>query len=314
MNINYVAFLDPFYNSGGGEMVLRELLNTGKERGHDIRMQTCSPLKYKFFENPDITILADIFNCPGKRPYFKHNKIEEIIENVPYIHFDNAYVDICDLDYLPCNGNNKDICPHKGFGSWKYHIKKKTIKRSCFANSKIVNKIYQKSLANYFVSPLHKKIVCKILEINHEKCFVLRPIIDVNKFKNKNNERGITNLFVGVISEAKGYNSMKREYFDKDITLIGKSTIKEEIKFGNWLGEIKYDEIPEYMNKAKNFIYKPRWPEPQGRVVVEAALCGCNLKLNDNVGASSFDFDISNPENYVGAKEEFWYKLERLIQ
>ncbi len=80
------------------------------------------------------------------------------------------------------------------------------------------------------------------------------------------------------------------------------------------MGEKSYDDIPNYLNKTKNFVFKPRWPEPQGRVVVEAALCGCNLDLNDNVGAKTFEFDISVPENYENAADEIWNKLEQLIE
>ena len=66
------------------------------------------------------------------------------------------------------------------------------------------------------------------------------------------------------------------------------------------------------MNRARNFVFMPRWPEPQGRVVVEAALCGCNLILNENVGADSFGFELDQPENLLDAEEEFWNELEQI--
>ena len=66
------------------------------------------------------------------------------------------------------------------------------------------------------------------------------------------------------------------------------------------------------MNRAKNFVFLPRWPEPQGRVVVEAAMCGCNLITNQNVGATSFPFDLANPANFAGAEDEFWSAIEQI--
>ena len=69
---------------------------------------------------------------------------------------------------------------------------------------------------------------------------------------------------------------------------------------------------PGWMNWAKRFVFLPRWPEPQGRVVIEAALCGCELALNGQVGAASFDFDLKDPKNLTGAEEEFWLALEAL--
>ena len=314
MKINYVSFLDPFYHKGGGEMVLSQLLKIGKQRGHELRLNTCSPNNNDSFIDQDLTLIADIFNCPGEKTKFSHNKIETIINSGPYVHFDNAYVDVCDLDYLPCNGDNQNICPHKGLNSLKFHLRNKTLSKECFANKSIVKKLYNDSLMNVFVSPLHKEVISKILKLDKSKGFVLRPIIDTNKFKNLKKKRVIENLFIGVISEAKGYKNLLDEYSDKQLTLIGKSIVKEKIKFSNWLGEKSYDDIPNYLNKTKNFVFKPRWPEPQGRVVVEAALCGCNLELNDNVGAKTFEFDISVPENYENAADEIWNKLEQLIE
>jgi hypothetical protein len=66
------------------------------------------------------------------------------------------------------------------------------------------------------------------------------------------------------------------------------------------------------MNRAKHFVFLPRWPEPQGRVVTEAALCGCQLITNQNVGATSFPFDIANPANFAGANDEFWDAIEKI--
>ena len=112
MKINYVSFLDPFYHKGGGEMVLSQLLKIGKQRGHELRLNTCSPNNNDSFIDQDLTLIADIFNCPGEKTKFSHNKIETIINSGPYVHFDNAYVDVCDLDYLPCNGDNQNIKAH----------------------------------------------------------------------------------------------------------------------------------------------------------------------------------------------------------
>ena len=51
---------------GGGEMVLSQLLKIGKQRGHELRLNTCSPNNNDSFIDQDLTLIADIFNCPGK--------------------------------------------------------------------------------------------------------------------------------------------------------------------------------------------------------------------------------------------------------
>ena len=313
MKINYIAYLYPFSHKGGGEVVLSQLLETGKERGHEFGFRTCSPYNNTLYNDQDLTFLADLFNCPGNQPSFTKSEISSFTESGPYIHFDNAYVDICDLDYLPCNGEIMSICPYKGLSSWKHHVKNKSLSKKCFAKNELVNRIYHESILNFFVSPLHRKTISKALGLEEEKGIVLRPLIDTKKFYNRYNNRDIENLFVGVLNEGKGLKNLEKIYSDKAITLIGKSGNNKPPTFGNWLGEIDYDQIPEYMNRSKNFVFMPRWPEPQGRVVVEAALCGCNLILNENVGACSFNFDLRCSNNYKEAKEEFWNHVEKTL-
>ena len=312
MKINYVAHLDPFAHKGGGEVVLRQLIAAGKARGHEFGFRTCSPVQNTLLDEQDLSLFADLFNCPGNRPFLQRKELEDLIEKGPYVHFDNAYVDICDLGYLPCNGEVQSTCPHKGLKAWKHHVKKQTISRNCFSMSPLVRRIYHESKVNYFVSPLHRRVVSRALGLEEEKGRVLRPLVDTQKFTNRQEERDIENLFVGVLSEAKGLENMRKMFSQKPITLIGKSVDGKEPGFGDWLGPVSYNQVPDYMNRAKNFVFMPRWPEPQGRVVVEAALCGCNLVVNENVGANSFEFDLHQPENLSGAEEEFWNELEQL--
>jgi glycosyltransferase involved in cell wall biosynthesis len=174
--------------------------------------------------------------------------------------------------------------------------------------------MYKNSIANIFLSPLHYVKVSKMLDIQDRPYFILRPTVDTGKFYNMNQERDIEYIFAGAISEAKGVGNLKKyfENTDKKLLMIGKNIYGEELSFAEYTGFIPYDEMPKYFNRAKNFIYLPRWPEPQGRVVVEAALCGCTLITNENVGATSFDFDISNKENLRDAVKEFWDYIENL--
>lgn len=312
MKINYVSYLNPFEYSGGGESILRELLEMGRKMGHEIKISSIYDTnKINIFKEADFFFLADINNRPTRfiprrlKQFFNENFIQNIIQNEKYIHFDDAYCDVCDLAYLPCNGQIEDIkCPHKS--KWIFWLSQK-----CFRNS--ANVLYKNSMLNVFLSPLHRKIVQKILgkDIvgNYYEC---KPIIDSKRFYDQKLERDIDNLFVGVICEAKGLKNMKKRFPDGNIKMIGKTREGEDKYFGKRLGYIPYEKMPKYFNRSKNFIFLPRWPEPQGRVVVEAALCGCNLICNDNVGALSFPFDIKNPTNFSNAKEEFWEIVEKI--
>jgi glycosyltransferase involved in cell wall biosynthesis len=138
-------------------------------------------------------------------------------------------------------------------------------------------------------------------------------MIDTGRFFNEGKERDIDYLFVGVIGEAKGLNEMRERFGKTDIHMIGRCSPGVTLDFGRYLGHVPYDEIPHYMNRAKNFVFLPRWPEPQGRVVAEAALCGCTIIGNDNIGALSFSSDLSDPKTYNDVEEDFWTTMESLI-
>jgi glycosyltransferase involved in cell wall biosynthesis len=137
-------------------------------------------------------------------------------------------------------------------------------------------------------------------------------MIDVNAFRNEGRPRDIDFLFVGVISEAKGIIEMRERFKHADLHLIGQLAPGTTLDFGRHVGQVPYQEIPRWMNRAKNFVFVPRWPEPQGRVVAEAALCGCNIIANRNVGALSFGFDLADRTQYGGTEKEFWQTLEGL--
>jgi len=312
MKINYVAYLHPFHHNGGGEMVLRQLLETGKKRGHEFRISSISPKISDRFNEPDLSILADLFNCPELYSRFKYSYIKKIIESEKYIHFDNAYVDCCNLDYLPCSGNKTSICQYKSIKKIVRNFRARDFCKDCFQSKKIVHELYNKSELNVFVSPLHHKTISEMLGIKNDHYYILNPLIDVDMFYNRGLERDIEYLYIGALTEAKGLDHLRRDFAGKNIQLLGKLVKGEKLDFGNHIGFVPYEKIPEYLNRSQNFVFLPRWPEPQGRVVVEAALCGCRLITNENVGATSFNFDISVSENMVSAENEFWEKLESI--
>ena len=315
MKINYVAYLDPFEYGGGGELTWRRLLEVGTELGHKIKVSSVyKSVKIDIFKKADLFLLANIYNNPVRfkprrlKRFFDKDFIKNIIRNEKYIHFDNAYCDVCDLPgYLPCNGLIRgQECPFKR--RWTFWLSKK-----CFRNS--TRDLYKYSILNVFLSPFHRKTVQKMLEEDivgdYYEC---KPVIDYRKFYDQKIERHIDNLFVGVICEAKGLNNMKKQFPDGNIVMIGKTKKGEDKKFGKRLGYVPYEEMPTYYNRTRNFVFLPRWPEPRGRAVLEAALCGCNLICNDSVGALSFPFDIRDPKRFSNAEEEFWEIVESYSQ
>ena len=319
MKIDCLSYFHPFRYGGGGEMISRALIEEGKKRGHTIRMHSVRPNVDEWIGDADLYWLVDVFNYPqtlisrGAWHRFPSGLLEEIAENRPFIHMSNAYVDVCNLGYLPCSGNAEARCLHKSPVHLVRNLALRDFGQKCFAHNPLVRKLFSRSVLNVYLSPLHQQTIVRILgEGEKTESLVLKPMIDSEAFFDQKRDRDIDYLFVGVIGEAKGLAAMRERFRDADIHFVGKIAPGEKLDFGTYHGSVPYREIPDFMNRAKHFVFLPRWPEPQGRVVIEAALCGCELVTNQNVGATSFPFDISNPANFAQANEEFWASIEKL--
>jgi glycosyltransferase involved in cell wall biosynthesis len=319
MNVECLSYMNPLEYGGGGEMITRALINEGEARGHTININSVRPGIRTKSRDTDLFWLVDVFNFPqtlrsrGAWLQFSRSWLEHIADNAKFIHMNNAYVDVCNLGYLPCSGNAKTSCDHKSIANISRNIALRDFSKSCFAMDPLVKKIFMQSALNVYLSPLHQSVIEKILGSKGlAKSLIVKPTVDSNLFYNQNIERDIDYLFVGVIGEAKGLAEMREKYADKDIHFVGKVAPGERLDFGVYHGSLPYSEVAKIMNRAKNFVFLPRWPEPQGRVVIEAAMCGCNLITNDNVGATSFPFNIGDATNFIGAAGEFWDVVEKL--
>ena len=317
MKINFISYLNPFNHNGGGEAVNRQLIEVGQSRGHTFTFTSARNALNNYDDAADLDFLCDVFNFPetlksaGAWIHLQNNFLQKVVKERPFVHMTNAYADVCNLGYLPCSGQQSNPCDYKSPLKIRRNLAARDFRTDCFASNPLTRGAYLKSLMNIYVSPLHQKITNKVLGIDDStKSIVLKPIIDTANFYDRNYERDIEYLFVGVLSEAKGFYELRKHYSDKGLVVVGDIHPGVKLDFGQYLGKLAYSEIPKIMNRAKNFVFLPRWPEPQGRVVVEAALSGCKLITNENVGALSFPFDISQPENLIDSAEKFWNDLE----
>lgn len=298
-------------------MITRTLLQRGRERGHDIRVTAVRPRRTALHSKPDIVLAIDLFNHGhtflsfGAWRSFSAAFLNSILKTGPLIHMTTAYADICNLPSLPCSGINSVPCPFKPLPLLRRALLR-DFDNDCFASNPLARTLYERAALNVFLSPLHKGTTERLLGHTLDRTFILKPTIDPAMFHNENRERDIDYLFVGLIGEAKGLDEMRVRFRGSDIRMIGRIAPGTKLDFGHYVGFVPYEDIPRWMNRAKHFVFLPRWPEPQGRVVVEAALCGCNIIANGNVGALSFDFDLSEPKQYSDAEESFWKAVEEV--
>jgi len=317
VRIDCISFLDPEVYGGGGEMISRRLLEVGRARGHEIRISSARPRRVARHERPDVTLFIDVFNHAhslrslGAWRGFGAAFLESAMRRAPFVHLATAYADVCNLPYLPCSGNAAPKCPEKPLPFIRQLALRDSTDR-CFATRPLVRRLHEEAALNVFLSPLHKRTCEQVLAMRLKSSLILKPIIDTASFHNEGRTRDIEFLFVGVISEAKGLEEMRERFGGADIHLIGRIHPGTTLDFGKHVAQVPYEEIPRWMNRSRNFVFFPRWPEPQGRVVAEAALCGCRIIANDNVGALSFNFDLSDPNQYGGAEDSFWQSVEAI--
>lgn len=319
MRIDCLSYFNPFRYGGGGEMITRALIEEGRRRGHTIRLRSVRPDLDEGIGQADLYWLIDVFNFPqtlksrGAWLRFPNALLEDIALNRPFVHMSNAYTEVCNLGHLPCSGHAQAQCAFKSPLRLVRNLALRDFGQQCFALDPLVRKLFTRSALNIYLSPLHQQTIEGILgDARGQDAFVLKPMIDSRVFYNRKRERDIDYLFVGVIGEAKGLAAMRQRFRDSNIHFVGKLAPGEKLDFGTHHGSVPYSDIPQFMNRAKHFVFLPRWPEPQGRVVTEAALCGCKLITNQNVGATSFPFDIADPANFAGATDEFWEAIEQI--
>lgn len=322
LRVNVFSFMNPIVYGGGGEVVSRVLLHAGEERGHDIRISSVRPYRDEQHDNPDIVLFIDVHNIGhtwlalGAWRGFDQSTLRRASSKAPFVHLTNAFVDVCNLPYLPCSGQRVDkTCPMKPQLSWMRRLLLlRDAGNNCSAYHESMRWLYADAAMNVYVSPLHQQVTEKLLLLDKTPpSYVLPPMIDTSKFFNEGIERDIDFLFVGVISEAKGLSAMREAYHDKNIWLVGRIAPGSQVDFGTHINHVPYADVPRYMNRAKNFVFFPRWPEPQGRVVAEAALCGCNIVANNNVGALSFNMNLADANNYRNVEGSFWQKVEGIL-
>lgn len=298
MKINYIARINPFSPTatGGGEAVMSDLLRFGAGPfGPVKKLAIITPdTEIEYMDDADLNIFADVYNLPGLNG-FSDEQIETY-SKIQYIHFSNAYVDICSHDYLQCDVT--DGCNKKGI--------------ELMSGAKLL----------YFVSPLHAKTVFEAVpSLVGKEYKILRPTINTDMFTNKHfDDRNVDYIYVGPMLAPKGILNVLQYLHENDADpescmFVGANPKRYDFSKFKHVERIPYQDMPFVMNKAKCLIHLPVWPEPMGRIVIEAALCGCNLVVNENVGATSFGFDdITDPANYEGAIEEFWKNVTDVIR
>jgi glycosyltransferase involved in cell wall biosynthesis len=303
LKIAWLSYLDAHAFDGGGELHQRAIIDAGRARGHSIvqspflrgraqralrRTQLYRRIKVEW--GADAFVLADIRNAPALRERFPEDLVRRALSTGRAFVLQTAWVDVCPFD-VPCEGD-PSRCVAGCDRAW-------------------ARELYSQARGAIFVSPLHCRTIAALLDGRLPNVQILmRPTVDVDRFYPRAEARDIDVLYVGTISEAKGYSALLERFGANRLTFVGKNLVGGSIE-GRYLGFVPRDELPVLYNRARTFAHLPAWVEPMGLGVSEAALCGCEIVTNERVGVTTYpDEDWRNPDVVHRNPDRFWDEFE----
>lgn len=186
--------------------------------------------------------------------------------------------------------------------------------------SQMCPQLYDSTILNIFLSPLHKATSSGFAGRGIEGVFIPSPI-DTEIFNNDGDIKRKENtvIWVGSTAGHKGFDLLLKYAKDnpeKKIKIVSfdytKTDLPENVEF---VGERHDKELAKLYKESEEFFHHPQH-EAFGRTVAEAYLCGCKLNINGNIGAMSYDWDYSNYDEFksnVQSENKFWNTINEKL-
>lgn len=298
LNVNWLSYLDPHVYGGGGERVSRELLAEGARRGHDVRISSARwgkasrllGARTRKHRNPHVWLLSDVWNCPTETRRVPAALLREALRSGRYATLDSAWTTVCHRPLFACHGD-PSLCPDDC---------RKTPAREVYVGAR----------RSFFLSPLHSALVQSAIETELRTAIAIPPSVNRAFFVNTNQKRDIPYLFVGTIADYKGAAEVESRFGEAGLHWAGKNVTGRQLK-GVHLGFLNDAQLRDVYNRTRCLVHLPQWSEPMGRNVIEALLCGCDVLLNDRVGAAGWGTTEKEIRALPDGAELFWDELER---
>ena len=295
MLIYYLTGYPPDGDTGGGGYGNRSLINAGRSLGHTIRIYSEEGTVPRF-KTPTFLWLCDM---NGR---FSLEYLRNLTNNwhVPFIIQDDGYQNLCPQptgEYRLCF---QDMDPMEDWGPIPLDIWKcpedqlYDCREVC--RYRLMRALTDHCIASHSVSPMHGAIWANLFPALRGKQIIEQPQIDVDLFRptyppGTYNRITGTYLYVGTIAKGKGYLACC-DYVDRQGgTLYTAGDIHHTIRpdqVRGYQGHVPHDRLPLLYSQCEYVIHLPEWQEPQSMVFTEALLCGCDVIVNDRVGAASY--------------------------
>jgi glycosyltransferase involved in cell wall biosynthesis len=276
---------------GGAELSGRCVVNVGTTLGYDIYKLTPQNFDIPTLRRAKLIILNNIWS-------FTNNQMAELRRTifefqVPHVKYEH---DMREVDY----------------------DKRLPFSRQLFKHSK----------CNFFISPLHLKYYQDRLP-EMSSCHVLPLALDVDNFAHNPQIKRQKNKVVHTSGNIhnKGLQSIlelvvKRRDLQFDIYAGNNGSNTVQQLFANESNvrlcpKVEHDKMADIYSAAEYLVHLPHGKWAGERVVLEAALCGCKLITNDNIGHLSWGWDLSDvaglKEKLKPAPYEFWKVIEGVM-
>lgn len=149
------------------------------------------------------------------------------------------------------------------------------------------------------------QVCCSPLQADHMrlKAHVIPPPVDINRFAEA--AASMNGSRAGLVSVGCWHNPAKAPHRvlewanGEPVAFYGNGVCAPTTS--TWVDP---KELPQVLAKYRTFVFLPTMIEPFGRVVVEAWAAGCEIVINNLVGAQWWIRE--HPDKLLTAAEDFW--------
>ena len=285
----------------GAELTIQQLLKLGKEKGHEVIWDGLTHFEKtkNLIDNAQLIVYNSTSRCTYELELIKFLlKTEK-----PYIKVEYDY-NFCIRRNILCtvDRNVKSCCDPD-----KFHLYRKL-----FTNASL----------NVFQSPKHFEAHFEFYGEAVAHKLIMPPTVEIDHLCPSEAKDDSVIPFFGDLNYLKGgheYISYAEKHPQIKFTVYGSNKLRRELPSNiSFHDPVPNSEVLSILGKTKQFICKPVWPEPSGRLAAEAFLSGCEMIANNRVGTFSFDFYPHDKElakqEMLEAPENFWKAIEKILQ
>jgi glycosyltransferase involved in cell wall biosynthesis len=262
---------------GGAEFSARHVVEVGERCGFHVEPMTPSSFRTDAMANADLVVLNNLWHFSGEQMRAILAVLFE--QRAPYIKYEHDHRELTRPEFS--------------------------------------RRLFERSAANVFLSPVHRE--------NHREgigaageCIPLA--IDVDAYRPA---VGVTRIpgtaLVCNVRTIKTWDRLK-EYVSGHTEIMFTVLATNGVLQGKnvkTIPPVLPEKMPELYSAHELLVHLPdAWCAGE-RVVLEAALCGCKIVVNDRVGHASWGWDLTDMETLreklIDAPYEFWRLIDRVL-